>query len=176
MTSASRALLRACALVALPPLLSLGLAWVASQSADRAATEAELARNALAAARAQLAPQDATAALGAAPARLLMQGATIGVSGAAFQSLLTDLAGLSGATLERVDPILAEPAGVLTQMHSRATFSGTDADIMNLVINLEAAEPLIFLDRLELTPLEEGGESLRVELELSAYAAAEAAP
>jgi hypothetical protein len=104
-----------------------------------------------------------------------MQGATIGVSGAAFQSLLTDLAALSGATLERVDPILAEPVGVLTQMHSRATFSGTDGDIMNLVINLEAAEPLIFLDRLEMTPLEEAGENLRVELELSAYAAAGAA-
>src|SRR3989338_6421931 len=105
MTSAPRALLRACVLVALPPLLSLGLAWVTSQSAARAATEAELARYALAAARAQLAPPGAPAALGAAPARLLMQGATIGVSGAVFQYLLTDLAGLSVATLERVDPI-----------------------------------------------------------------------
>lgn len=176
MTSAYRALLRACILVALPPLLLLGLAWAASQSADRAATEAEAARSALAAARAQLAPQDATGALGADPARLLMQGATIGVSGAAFQSLLTDLAGLSGATLERVDPILAEPAGVLTQMQSRATFSGADVDIMNLVINLEAAEPLIFLDRLEMTPLDDGGESLRVELELSAFAVTEVTP
>jgi hypothetical protein len=176
MTSASRALLRACVLVGLLPLLSLGLAWAASQSAGRAATEAELARSTLAAARAQLEPQDAKAALGAAPARLLMQGATIGVSGAAFQSLLTDLAALSGATLERVDPILAEQAGVLTQMHSRATFSGTDGDIMNLVINLEAAEPLIFLDRLEMIPLEDDGERLSVELELSAYAAAGANP
>lgn len=176
MTSASRTLLRACTFVALPSLLSLGLAWAASQSAGRAAIEAEVARTALAAARARLAPQDATVALAIAPSRLLMQGATIGVSGAAFQSLLTDLAALSGATLESVDPIQAEPAGALTLMHSRATFSGTDLDIMNLVINLEAAEPMIFLDQLELTPMEGSSENLRIELELSAYAAAGAAP
>ncbi len=172
MTSASRAIIQACIRVTLLPLLSLGLAWAAIQSADRAAAEAEVARRALNAANAQLASQGAKATLGAAPSRLLIEGATIGVSGAAFQALLTDLANLSGATLERIDQVQAEPAGVLTQMHSRATFSGTDYEIMNLVINLEAAEPLVFLDQLEMTPIEDGGESLRIELELSAYSAA----
>lgn len=176
MTPFSRPLLRAIALVTLPPLLSLGLAWSAFGIAERAATEAEAAHAELAAVRRQLEPQDGAIGSGAAPARLLVQGETIGVTGAAFQSLLTDLGTLSGAILERVDPVLAEPAGPLTQMHIRATFTGTDIDIMNLLVNLEAAEPLVFIDQLELTPLQASGEGLRADLDLSAFAGTEATP
>ncbi len=172
----NRAFLKACALIAMPPMLSLMLAWASSYAAAGALAKADAAHDALLSARAQLAPQEAVGANGAASARLLMPGAPIGVSGAAFQSLLTDIAELSGATLEQVDPITTEPAGALTQMHSRTTLSGTDADIMNLVLNLEAAEPLIFVDRLEMSPLGEMGDRLRIEMELSAYAAAETAP
>lgn len=87
----------------------------------------ESLRHHLNSARAQLAPQDSAGADGAASTRLLMQGATIGVSGAAFQTLLTDIAELSGATLEQVDPVTTEPSGLLTQMHMRLFQSSTSA-------------------------------------------------
>lgn len=174
--ASNRPILKACAIIAIPPLLSFALAWASWNTADRAMAEADRAHDRLLSARTQVGPQDAVGADGAAPARLLMQGDTIGVSGATFQSLLTDIAELSGATLEQVDPIVAEAAGVLTQMHSRTTLSGADTDIMNLVLNLEAAEPLIFVDRVDVTPLDDRGDRLRIEMELSAYAASGTIP
>jgi hypothetical protein len=47
---------------------------------------------------------------------------------------------------------------------------------MNLVLNLEAAEPLIFVDRVDVTPLDDRGDRLRIEMELSAYAASGTIP
>lgn len=174
--ASNRPILKACAIIVILPLVSVALAWASWNTAERVAAEADRAHDRLLSARTQVGPQDAVGADGAAPARLLMQGDTIGVSGATFQSLLTDIAELSGATLEQVDPIVAEAAGVLTQMHSRTTLSGADTDIMNLVLNLEAAEPLIFVDRVDVTPLDDRGDRLRIEMELSAYAASGTIP
>lgn len=161
---------RALGLVALPPLLCLTAALTATTAANRAQTAAAEAARALADLRPQLtapAPSDAAD-------RLLVHGATVGVAAAEFHTRVSDIALLSGATLERIDQVATEAAGPLTRMQSQAVLSGSDRAIMDLVVNLEAAEPLILIDRLDLAATDPAGTTLRADLALSAYAIVEA--
>jgi hypothetical protein len=168
MTSApsSGAILRALVIALVLPALAMIAAGTAIHQSALAEQEAATAQTALAAI---VARRNATTQGDAK--QLLLTGETAGVAGAALQSLLSDIADMSGVDVQRLDPGTAEPTGALTRVTLAASLTGSEADMMDFVVNLEATEPLVFIDRLQLIAQDEAGEAMQALVQLSAYAA-----
>lgn len=154
---------RALLVVLIPPLVAVALALVVlvyaagvSQTADAAQARLQLALD-----RRPVEP-----VVRAAP--LLVPGATTGLAGSALQARV--LALVRGADVQQIEARGTEDAGALTRLRVNLRLAGDEAEVMQTLIALEQAEPLIFVDALRVTGQGDGG-ALAVEIDLSAYAA-----
>lgn len=100
-------------------------------------------------------------------AALLVPGATVGLAGSSLQARV--LALVQNADVQQIEARGAEPEGALTRLRVNLRLSGFETGIMQTLIALEAAEPLIFVDGLRVSGPGDTGR-LAVELDLSAYA------
>lgn len=100
-------------------------------------------------------------------AALLVPGATAGLAASALQAQV--LALVSGVEVQQIEARGAEPAGALTRLPVNLRLAGPEDAVMQAVIALEQAEPLIFVDALRVTAAGNGG-PMAVEIDLSAYA------
>ncbi len=100
-------------------------------------------------------------------AALLVPGATAGLAASALQARVLNL--VTGATVQQIEARGAEAEGALTRLRVNLRLAGEEASVMQTLIALEQAQPLIFVDALRITGQGDGG-SLAVEMDLSAYA------
>lgn len=158
--------LRAAAFVILAPLvlwvIAATLGWQALQASGRAAAVQDQL------ARAVARPRPADTAQGQP---LLIPGATEGSAASAFQSALRTLAAGGGAEVVQVESAPAEPDAPLSHLHLTARLRGTEAQIVATLRAIEAAEPLIVVDRLDMQGEGQENGAISVTLSLSAWAA-----
>lgn len=100
-------------------------------------------------------------------AELLVPGATVGLAASALQARVLQLVG--SATVRQIEARGAEAAGPLTRLRVNLRLGGEEAAVMQALIALERAVPLIFVDALRVTG-QGDGLALAVEVDLSAYA------
>lgn len=143
------------------PLMAIFLAltaWVmAAQQSNRADS---------AAARLQAALDHRPAEPVMQAAKLLVSGSTAGLALSALQAQVLELVGQT-TQVQQIEARTVEAEGGLTRLPVNLRFTGSEAAVMNALIALERAEPLIFVDALRVTTT---GSSLTVEMDLSAYA------
>lgn len=99
-------------------------------------------------------------------AELLVPGATAGLAASALQARVLQL--VTSADVQQIEARGAEAEGPLTRLHLNLRLAGQEAGLMQTLITLEQAQPLIFVDALRVTGQGDGG-SLAVEMDLSAY-------
>ncbi|MBI1171978.1 hypothetical protein GC209_11290 [bacterium] len=153
---------RALILLLVPPglavLLALGALWAAAVlTFDADAAQARL--------QAALDHRPAEPVVQAAA--LLVPGATAGLAASALQARV--LALVQGAEVQQIESRGAEAEGALTRLRVNLRLSGDEAGIMQTLIALEAAEPLIFVDALRASGPGDTGR-LAAEIDLSAFA------
>lgn len=172
-----RAALILCAAPALALLLGgIALAWAVGQGAAADAAQARLQQGL---AQNRLAPVIRAEGL-------LLPGRTQGLAASALQAQVLGL--VEGAEVQQIEPRGAVPEGALTRLRLTLTLAGAEAQVMQGLIRLEQAEPLLFVDGLRLRAGEagagggdgsgdgagdgsgDGGGTLVAEIDLSAYA------
>lgn len=156
-------LIRAVLIVLAPPVLALllGLAALAHAVRQGALADAAQARLDQALARRPEEPVVQAAAL-------LVPGATAGLAASALQARILGL--VPGVGVQQIEARGTEPAGNLTRLRVTLRLSGEEAAVLQALIALEAATPLIFVDALRVTGSGDGSTTLAVEMDLSAYA------
>ena len=153
---------RALLLLLLPLAVSLVLALAAVVFALQASQTADDAQ-----ARLQQALDRRPAEPVVQAAELLVPGATAGLAASALQARILQLVGQ--AQVQQIEARGAEAEGALTRLRVNLRLAGAESDVMQTLIALEQAQPLIFVDALRVTGQGDGG-SLAVEMDLSAYA------
>ena len=136
-------------------LAALGFALQASQTADAAQARLQQALDHR--------PEEPVVQA----ADLLVPGATEGLAASALQARVLQLAGQG--QVQQIEARGAEVEGALTRLRVNLRLAGDEAGVMQTLIALEQAQPLIFVDALRVTGQGDGG-SLAVEIDLSAYA------
>jgi|LauGreDrversion4_2_1035121.scaffolds.fasta_scaffold671081_2 hypothetical protein len=152
---------RALLLLFTPPLLAVVFAMTVWAMA---AQQASLADGAAARLQAALELRPAEPVVQAA--KLLVPGTTAGLALSAVQAQVLGLVGQT-VQVQQIDARGAKPEGPLTHLPVKLHFVGNDHAVMNSLIAIERAEPLIFVDALRITA---SGSRLTVEMDLSAYA------
>ena len=153
---------RAVWLLVLPPVLAAFMAVFALGVATTLTSMADLTQARL---RAALDHRPSEPVVQAA--ELLVSGSTIGLAGSALQARILLL--VQNADLQQIEARGAETEGTLTRLRVSLRLSGDETGIMQTIIALEAAEPLIFVDALRVSGPDDQ-RSFAVELDLSAYA------
>lgn len=153
---------RALLILLVPPCLALMFALAMLTAAARLSSGADTAQ-----ARLQAALDHRPSEPVVQAAELLVPGAAAGLAGSSLQARI--LALVQGADVQQIESRGAEAAGALTRLRVNLRLSGTEAGIMQTLIALEAAEPLIFVDAMRVTGPGDAGR-LAVEMDLSAYA------
>lgn len=153
---------RALMLLLVPPALALALGLAALAFALQAGQTADGAQ-----ARLQLALDRRPADPVVQAAELLVPGATVGLAASALQARVLDL--VTAASVQQIEARGAEAEGALTRLRVNLRLVGDEAGVMQTLIDLEQAQPLIFVDALRVTGQGDGG-GLSVEMDLSAYA------
>ena len=156
---------KALLLIGLPPLAALGLAFGLDRAVGQAETAARAAQTTLARALAE-----APTAPDVQAGRLLVTGDTVGISASAFQAILLDKVQNAGLGVQQIDPHGATMDGALTRISATLRMQGTEAQVANAIIAIEASEPLVFIDRLQLAGDGTENGPIRAELDLSAFA------
>lgn len=103
-------------------------------------------------------------------ARLLFSGATLGVAGAAMQATVRRAVEAAGAQLDQLDPAPAQAEGALTRLQLTLSLTATEAQVAQVTAALEGAEPLMFIDRLQLDGTGQDGGVLSARIAVSGYA------
>ena len=152
---------RAYLLLVTPPLLAVLLALTLWAMAAQESQRADVA-----AARLQTALDQRPADPVVQAAKLLVPGSTAGLAFSALQAQVLALVGQT-TQVQQIDARGAEADGPLTRLPLNLRLVGDEAAVMNALIAIERAEPLIFVDALRVTAT---GPSLMVEMDLSAYA------
>jgi predicted Zn-dependent protease len=153
---------RALALLLVPPSLAVLMALAALAVAANLSEGADQAQS-----RLQTALDHRPSEPVVQAAELLVPGSTAGLAASSLQARI--LALVEGAEVQQIEARGAEAEGALTRMRVNLRLSGDEAAIMQAMIALEAAEPLIFVDGLKMSGPGDAGQ-LAVELDLSAYA------
>jgi hypothetical protein len=153
---------RALMLLLIPPAVAVALALAAMGFVLQAGQTADDAQ-----ARLQLALDRRPADPVVQAAELLVPGATAGLAASALQARVLLL--VTGAEVRQIEARGAEAEGALTRLRLNLRLAGDEAGIMQTLIALEQATPLIFVDALRVTGQGDGG-ALSVEMDLSAYA------
>ena len=153
---------RALMLLLLPLAASLAIALAAVIFALQASQTADDAQ-----ARLQQALDRRPAEPVVQAAELLVPGATAGLAASALQARILQLVGQ--AQVQQIEARGAEAEGALTRLRVNLRLAGAESDVMQTLIALEQAQPLIFVEALRVTGQGDGG-SLAVEMDLSAYA------
>ncbi len=99
-------------------------------------------------------------------AGLLLPGQSAGLQASALQEELIGLA--AGVDLRQVEMRGTTAEGALTRRSAHLSFTAAEAPAMQLILALETARPLVFVDALQVTAAEDG--SLTVEADVSALA------
>jgi hypothetical protein len=158
----------ALAFFALPLIAATGLAVAACRYAFDAEARVQAARDGFVSARARAAADPASLA-----DALLVKGATPGLQAAAFQALILSKTSEAGIETERIEAKEPDDAGSLVRLHAHGSLVGPEDHMMHALIAIEAASPLIFIDRVALAGDGEDNGTLHAEVDLSAYAARE---
>ncbi len=153
---------RAVWILVMPPVLAALLAVFAWGVATTLASTADEAQTRLQAVLDRRPSEPSVQA-----AKLLLSGATVGLSSSALQSRILVL--VQNADLQQIEARGAEAEGTLTRLRVNLRLSADEKGIMQTIIALEAAEPLIFVDALRVSELSEK-RRFAMELDLSAYA------
>lgn len=151
---------RALVWVLIAPLLAFALALGALVQAIRASDAADGAEARL---QAVLDHRPEEPVLQAAA--VLMPGTTAGLASSAFQARVLTL--LEGVEVQEIGSTGAEADGPLTRLRLTVHLAGEEASLMQSLIALEAALPLIRVDALRVTA---DGARLTADLDLSAWA------
>ena len=155
---------QALALVTAIPAVAIGLALTSGLLAANANDEADIAEAQLVASAHQLQADPSARAT-----QLLIQGAGAGLVAAALQAEILDRVRAAGPSIDQIEAMGSVADGPLTRINAAIRLSGEEAQIMKAVQNIEAAVPLIFIDRLQLTGGNNAGQ-LSAEIDLSAFA------
>ena len=152
---------RALLLALVPPFLAVCVALAIWAMAVQQSAVADTA-----AARLQAALDHRPAEPVVQAAKLLVPGHTAGLALSALQAQVLDLVGPT-TQVQQIDARGAVADGPLTRLSVNLRLVGGEVAVLNAVIALERAEPLIFVDAVRATS---SGPSLTVEMDLSAYA------